>query len=269
MPELPGLEIVRVPATGPPILHVDADAFYTSVEQRDEPALRGRAVAVVTDVVCCASYEARGRGVWAGMLADDARAACPELITVEPRWDAYAETGARLFALLASCVDVVEAASLEEMFLDLGTDDWDEAADDAEEIRRRVQSQLGISVSIGIGRTKLLAKIANRRAKPDGLVVIGPDREPRVRATLRIDQLWGVGRVTCAKLKVQGIARLADIKQYSARDLVPLVGRGMARRLDAMAHGQDDARVLPRRPRPDRAAPAPRPVQLLLAFEPV
>jgi DNA polymerase-4 len=122
-------------------------------------------------------------------------------------------------------------------------------------------------VSIGIGRTKLLAKTANRRAKPDGLVVIGPDHEPRVRATLRIDQLWGVGRVTRAKLKVQGIAKLADIKQYSARDLVPLVGRAMARRLDAMAHGQDDARVLPRRPRPERAAPAPRPVQLLLAFE--
>ena len=164
---------------------------------------------------------------------------------------------------------MVEAASLEEMFLDLGTDDWDEAADDAEEIRRRVQSQLGISVSIGIGRTKLLAKIANRRAKPDGLVVIGPDREPASRATLRIDQLWGVGRVTCAKLRVQGIAKLADITQYSARDLVPLVGRGMARRLDAMAHGQDDAArvAAPSAPRSRRAAP--RPVQLLLAFEPV
>ena len=130
-----------------------------------------------------------------------------------------------------------------------------------------MRTQLGLPLSIGIGRTKLLAKIANARAKPDGLVVIGPEREPRVRASLRIDQLWGVGRVTCGKLAVQGIAKLADVKAYSARDLAPLVGRSMARRLDAMAHGQDDARVLPRRPRTDRGVPAPRPVQLMLAFE--
>ena len=267
MPELPGLEIVRVPASGPPILHVDADAFYTSVEQRDDPALRDRPIAVVTDVVCCASYEARAARVRSGMSEDDARARCPELLTVAPRWDAYAEASRRLFDLLVGCAEVVDAASFSEAFLDLDTDDWDDAADDADQIRRRVRTQLGLPVSIGIGRTKLLAKIANARAKPDGLVVIGPEREPRVHASLRIDQLWGVGRVTCRKLAVQGIAKLADVKEYSARDLAPLVGRSMARRLDAMAHGQDDASVLPRRPRRDGGGRAPRPVQLVLAFE--
>jgi DNA polymerase-4 len=267
MPELPGLEIVRVPASGPPILHVDADAFYVSVEQRDDPALRDRPVAVVTDVVCCASYEARAARVRSGMSEDEAHARCPELVIVAPRWDAYAEASGRLFDLLVGCAEVVDAPSSSEAFLDLDTDDWDDAADDGDQIRRRVRTQLGLPISIGIGRTKLLAKIANGRAKPDGLVVIGPEREPRVRASLRIDQLWGVGRVTCGKLAVQGIANLADVKAYSARDLAPLVGRSMARRLDAMAHGQDDARVLPRRPRTDRGVPAPRPVQLVLAFE--
>jgi DNA polymerase-4 len=201
------------------------------------------------------------------MPIDDARAACPELVVVTPRWDAYEEAGARLFALFAQCASVVEAASFEEAFLDLDTDDWDEAADDAVEIRRRIRSQLGLPVSVGIGRTKLLAKVANRRAKPDGLVVIGPDRERRVRASLRVDQLWGVGRQTRAKLSVHGIAKVSDLAPYSALDLSPLVGRAMARRLDAIAHGYDDARVLPRRPGRARPAPPPRPVQLCLALD--
>jgi DNA polymerase-4 len=267
MTELPGLEIARRPASGPPILHADADAFFASVEQRDAPELRDRPVVVADEIVCCASYEARAWGVRGGMTLADARGMCPEVVVVAPRWDAYTEACGRLFELFAGCADVVEAASFEEAFLDLGTDDWDEAADDAVEIRRRVHSQLGIPVSIGIGRTKLLAKIANRRAKPDGLVVFAPDRERRVRASLRIDQLWGVGRVTRAKLAVQGIERLDDLTPYSARDLAPLVGRAMARRLDAIAQGHDDARVVPRRPARERRVPAPRPVQLCLAFD--
>jgi DNA polymerase IV len=262
MAQLPGLQVVCLARGGPPILHLDADAFYASVERRDDATLRDVPLAIVSDVVCCASYEARSWGVRSGMSPDEAHVRCPELVTVVPRWDAYNEASASLFRLLAGCVDVVEAASFEEAFLDLGTADWDEAADDAVELRSRIRTQLGLPVSIGIGRTKLLAKIANRRAKPDGLVVITPDREPRVRSTLRIDQIWGVGRVTRSKLAVQGLTKLADLTQFSAVELAPIIGRRMARQLDAIAHGHDDARVLPRRPGIARQRPRSRPTQL-------
>jgi len=267
MPELPGLVIDRAEPTGPPILHVDADAFFASVEQRDAPHLRGLPVVVADEIVCCASYEARAWGVRGGMLLNQARVLCPELVAVTPRWDAYAKAGIGLFDLLGTVAVAVEAASFEEAFVDPGLDDWERGIGVAHRIRDDIRTQLGLPVSIGIARTKLLAKIANRRAKPDGLVVIGPDREPQVRAALRIRELWGVGRATRSKLAVQGIDCVAELVPYSPRELAPIVGTAMSRTLFRIAHAMEDARVLPRRPRTAARTAARRPVQLPLALD--
>jgi DNA polymerase-4 len=266
MPPLPGLVIPDVVPTGPPIFHVDADAFYVSVEQRDAPGLRGAPLVVADEVVCCASYEARARGVRSGMVVAHARGLCPELVAVAPRWEAYTDAAAALFDRLRAIAVAVEAAAFDEAFVDLGIDGWDDALDAAHRVRRDVRTRLGLPVSVGVARSKLLAKIANRRAKPDGVVAIEPDDEPRVRARLAIGELWGVGPATRAKLKVQGIESVAALAPYSPRDLASIVGTAMARRLFRIAHALDDARVLPRRPQPSARA-ARRPVQLPLALD--
>jgi DNA polymerase IV len=267
MPELPGLVLPDPVPGGPPILHVDADAFFVSVEERDDPALHGLPVVVGDELVCSASYEARRRRVRVGMLVNQALVLCPDLVAVAPRWETYAAVGAQLFDLLHGFGAIVEAASIEDAFVDLGTDDWDAAAAAAQVIRVDVRARIDLPVSVGVARTKLLARIANRRAKPDGVVVIGPDDEPVVRSELAIGELWGIGRATRSKLKVQGIEHVAELAPYSARELAPIVGTAMARRLYRIAHAFDDARVLPRRPRKSEPNPVRRPVQLPLALD--
>jgi DNA polymerase-4 len=266
-PELPGLVLPEVAPAGPPILHVDADAFFVAVEERDDPALHGLPVVVGDELVCSASYEARRQGVRVGMLVNQALVRCPELVAVAPRWDVYTVVGAQLFDLLHEFGEIVEAASVEDAFVDLGIDDWDTATAAAHRVRVDARERLDLPVSVGVARTKLLAKIANRRAKPDGVIVISPDCEPRIRAALGIGELWGIGRGTRSKLKVQGIESVAELTPYSARELAPIVGTAMARRLYRIAHAFDDARVLPRRPRPNERTVVRRPVQLPLALD--
>ena len=267
MPELPGLVLPDHVVAGPPILHIDADAFFVAVEERDDPALHGLPVVVGDELVSSASYEARRRRVRVGMLVNQALVLCPDLVAVAPRWDAYAAVGAQLFELLHGSGAIVEAASIEDAFVDLATDDWDAATAAAHRIRADVRARLDVPVSVGVARTKLLARIATRRAKPDGVVVIGPEVEPDVRAALAIGELLGIGRATRSKLKVQGIERVAELAPYSARELAPIVGTAMARRLYRIAHAFDDARVLPRRPRPTAPSTVRRPVQLPLALD--
>jgi DNA polymerase-4 len=267
MLQLPGLTVPERAPAGPPILHVDADAFFVSVERRDAPALHGRPVVIGEEVVCCASYEARAQGARNGMLVGQARELCREVTVIAPRWDAYTDAGRGLLRFLESVSTVVEAASLEEAFLDLGVDDWDGCVHAARRIRAGVQAELGLTVSVGVARTKLLAKIATRRAKPDGEAVITPVQEPPVRSGLGIGELWGVGRSTRTKLELLGIESVADLVAYSASELAPIVGTAMARRLFRIAHAMDDARVLPRRPRPVPARVLRRPVQLPLPLE--
>jgi DNA polymerase-4 len=265
-PELSGLVVPPVALLGPPIVHVDADAFFVAVERRDTKSARERSVVVANDLVLSVSYEARGSGVHTGMLVNKARSVCPELIVLPPRWDAYAETSLALFELLKGRAAIAEGAAIEDVYLDLDVD-WSDADDAAHGIRADVDRELGIPVSVGVARTKVLAAVASRRAKPGGCVIVVPSTEADVRAAVRIVELAGVGRATRSKLKVQGIESVGELRPFSALELAPIVGRTMARRLYRIAQASDDARVLPRRPRPATLAVTHRPVQLPLALE--
>lgn len=233
-----------------PLLHVDVDAFFVAVERRDDPGLRGLPLAVVDRVVSCASYEARALGVRAGMPAARAHRACPRLVTVPSRPDAYEHASAGLFALLRQGA-AVEAGSMEEAFLAVPGLAWFDAARHAGDLRGRVGRELGLPVSIGVGRTKLIAKVASRRAKPNGVVVIDPAAEPGVRRALRVADLWGIGGVTLDRLAEAGIGTVADLVRRSLDELVELAGTAMGRRLYRIAAGTDDATI--RQPSPRRS----------------
>ncbi len=234
--------------TGPPLLHVDVDAFFVAVERRDDPGLSGLPLAVVDRVVSCASYEARALGVHAGMRAAQAHRACPTLVTVPARAAAYERASDELFALLRAGA-AVEAGSMEEAFLAVPGLDWPDASATATRLRQRVRTDLGLPVSIGVGRTKLIAKLASRRAKPNGIVVIDPAREPAVRRALRVADLWGVGPVTRERLAEADLDTVDDLHTRSLAELVELTGVAMGRRLRRIADGTDDATIRPPAPR--------------------
>jgi DNA polymerase-4 len=236
------------PVTGPPLLHVDVDAFFVAVERRDDPGLSGLPLAVVDRVVSCASYEARAWGVHAGMRAAQAHRACPVLVTVPSRAAAYEQASAELFALLRSGA-AVEAGSMEEAFLAVPGLSWADAPGAAARLRARIGADLGLPVSIGVGRTKLLAKIAGRRAKPNGVVVVDPAAEDEVRRALRIADLWGVGPATRDRLADADIGTVADLAARSLAELVEIAGTAMGRRLYRIATGTDDATIRPPAPR--------------------
>ena len=233
-----------------PLLHVDVDAFFVAVERRDDPGLGGLPLAVVDRVVSCASYEARAWGVHAGMRAAQAHQACPRLVTVPSRPQAYERASAGLFALLRQGA-AVEAGSMEEAFLAVRGLGWPDAGRHARDLRERVGRELGLPVSVGVGRTKLIAKVASRRAKPNGVVVIDPEAEPGVRQALRVADLWGIGGVTGDRLAEAGIATVADLRLRSLEELVELAGTAMGRRLYRIAAGTDDATI--RQPSPRRS----------------
>jgi len=189
------------------ILHADADAFFASVEQRDDPALRGRPTIVGGGVVLAASYEARAYGIHSGMGGRRARQLCPQAIVVPARFEAYTEASRALFDLFEETAPLVEGMSLEEAFLDVrglehisGT-----PRQIAARLRRQARERVGLAVTIGVARTKVLAKMASRAAKPDGLLVIEPERERTFLEPLPVEALWGVGDVTALKLRAQGI----------------------------------------------------------------
>jgi DNA polymerase IV len=230
--------------TDPPLLHVDVDAFFVAVERRDDPGLHGLPLAVVDRVVSCASYEARALGVHAGMRAADAHRACPTLVTVPSRAEVYERASTELFALLRSGA-VVEAGSMEEAFLAVRDLDWSAAGQAAARLRERIRTDLALPVSIGVGRTKLIAKVASRWAKPGGIVVVDPAGEPAVRRALRIGELWGIGPATRDRLADAGIGTVTELARRELAELVEIAGTAMGRRLHRIATGTDDATIRP------------------------
>jgi DNA polymerase-4 len=233
------------------ILHADLDSFYASVEQRDDPRLRGRPVIVGAGVVLAASYEAKAYGVATAMGGSQARRLCPRAVVVPPRMSAYAEASRAVFEVFEDTAPLVEGLSIDEAFLDVrGLDHISGCPTEiAVRLRRRVRAEVGLPITVGIARTKFLAKVASAVAKPDGLLVVEPDRELAFLHQLPVERLWGVGRVTSAKLRERGITTVAQVAELREDTLVSLLGRASGRHLHALAHNRDPRPVQARRRR--------------------
>jgi DNA polymerase IV len=223
------------------ILHADLDAFYASVEQRDHPVLRGRPVIVGAGVVLAASYEAKAYGVRTAMGGAQARLLCPQAVVVRPRMDAYAEASKAAFRVFNQTTPLVEGLSIDEAFLDVGglRRIAGPPADIAVRLRRDVLEQVGLPITVGVARTKFLAKVASGVAKPDGLLVVPPDGELDFLHPLPVERLWGVGRVTAAKLHDRGISTVGQVAKLAEVALVAMLGRAAGRHLHALAHNRD------------------------------
>jgi DNA polymerase IV len=223
------------------ILHADVDAFYAAVEQRDDPSLRGRPVIVGPGVVLAASYEAKAQGVRTAMPAPRARRLCPDAVVVSPRMAAYSDASKALFEVFNRTSALVEGLSIDEAFLDVrGL--WrlsGSPLDIAIRLRREVRERVGLRISVGVARTKFLAKVASGVAKPDGLLLVRPDRELAFLHPLPVEQLWGVGAVTSRKLRAQGIETVAQVAQLGEGTLVRMLGRASGRHLHALARNRD------------------------------
>ena len=223
------------------ILHADLDAFYASVEQRDDPRLRGRPVIVGAGVVLAASYEAKAHGVRTAMGGRQARRLCPRAIVVRPRMSAYSEASKAVFRVFEDTTPLVEGLSIDEAFLDVrglerisGT-----PTEIAVRLRRHVLERVGLPITVGVARTKFLAKVASGVAKPDGLLVVPPDGELAFLHPLPVERLWGVGQVTARKLHHRGIRTVGQVAELPEGVLVWLVGRAAGRQLHALAHNRD------------------------------
>jgi DNA polymerase-4 len=233
------------------ILHADLDAFYASVEQRDDPRLRGRPVIVGAGVVLAASYEAKAFGVRTAMGGAQARRLCPRAIVVPPRMSAYSEASKAVFEVFHDTSPFVEGISIDEAFLDVrgmqriaGS-----PVEIAVRLRRDVLARAGLPITVGVARTKFLAKVASGVAKPDGLLVVPPDRELAFLHPLPVERLWGVGAVTARKLHEHAIATVGDVARLEEGTLVALLGRASGRHLHALAHNRDARPVQVRRRR--------------------
>jgi DNA polymerase-4 len=232
------------------ILHADADAFFASVEQRDDPDLRGRPVIVGGGVVLAASYEAKSYGIQTAMGGAQARRLCPQAIVVPPRMAAYAEASRALYALFEDSTPSVEGLSIDEAFLEVrgmqriaGTP-WEIAV----RLRRAARERLGLPLTVGIARTKHLAKIASAAAKPDGLLLVPPEGELAFLHPLPIERIWGVGPATAARLRCNRIATIGELARVPEPDLAAMLGTAAARHLHALANNHDP-RPVRRRPR--------------------
>ena len=225
----------------PSILHADLDSFYASVEQRDDPRLRGRPVIVGGGVVLAASYEAKARGVRTAMGGRQARQLCPEAIVVPPRMSAYSAASKAVFAVFHDTTPLVEPMSIDEAFLDVGG--LRKVAGPPSEIaaglRRAVRERVGLPITVGVARTKFLAKVASGVAKPDGLLVVPVEEELAFLHPLPVQRLWGVGEVTAEKLRNRGIFTVADVAAVDERALVAMLGAASGRHLHALAHNRD------------------------------
>jgi len=233
------------------ILHADLDSFYASVEQRDDPRLRGRPVIVGGGVVLAASYEAKAYGVRTAMGGGQARRLCPMAIVVPPRMSAYTEASRAVFEVFRATTPLVEGLSIDEAFLAVGglRRLVGPPVQIAGQLRRAVAEQVGLPITVGVARTKFLAKVASRVAKPDGLLMVPPDRELEFLHPLPVELLWGVGAVTSAKLHGWGITTVAQVAELSEQSLVSLLGRATGRQLHALAHNRDPRPVAPGRRR--------------------
>ena len=227
------------------ILHADLDSFYASVEQRDDPTLRGRPVSVGGGVVLAASYEAKAYGVRTAMGGAQARRLCPHAVVVPPRMNAYTRASDAVFEVFRDCTPVVEAVSVDEAFLDVGGLRRVSGApiQIAERLRADVRDRVGLPISVGIARTKFLAKVASQEAKPDGLLLVPPDRELAFLRPLPVRRLWGVGAVTAEKLRAHGVVTVADVAELGESTLASLVGAAMGRQLYALSRNIDRRRV--------------------------
>jgi DNA polymerase-4 len=223
------------------ILHADLDAFYASVEQRDDPRLRGRPVIVGGGVVLAASYEAKAFGIRTAMGGAQARNLCPWAVVVQPRMSAYTEASKAVFEVFDQTTPLVEGLSIDEAFLDVGglRRVSGTAREIAVRLRRDVAARVGLPITVGVARTKFLAKVASGVAKPDGLLVVPPDRELDFLHPLPVERLWGVGPVTAAKLRGRGIARVGEVARLAEAALVAMLGRASGRHLYALAHNRD------------------------------
>lgn len=233
---------MRDPAS---VLHADLDAFYASVEQRDHPWLRGRPVIVGGGVVLACSYEAKARGVRTAMAGRTARQLCPDAIVVRPRMSAYSQASKDVFAVFRDTTPIVEGISIDEAFLDVGGLHRVSGTptEIATRLRAEVMRRVGLPITVGVARTKFLAKVASRVAKPDGLLVVPPDRELAFLHPLPVQMLWGVGEVTAGKLHERGIRTVGHVARLGEAALVGILGPWAGRHLHALAHNRDPRRV--------------------------
>jgi DNA polymerase-4 len=223
------------------ILHADLDSFFASVEQRDDPSLRGRPVIVGGGVVLAASYEAKAFGVRSAMGGRQALALCPEAVVVRPRFDAYTQASKDVFAIFDDTTPLVQGISIDEAFLDIGG--LRRLVGPPEQIgadlRARVRREVGLPISVGIARTKYLAKVASAACKPDGLLLVPPHGEEHFLHPLPVERLWGVGPITAAKLHAEGIRTIGQLARRTEGELAHSVGRASGRHLHALANLMD------------------------------
>jgi DNA polymerase-4 len=227
------------------ILHADLDAFFAAVEQRDDPRLRGRPVIVGAGVVLAASYEAKAHGVDTAMGVTRARRLCPNAIVVQPRFSAYVEASKAVYRVFDDTAPRVEGLSIDEAFLDvrgvrrlLGT-----PPEIARKLRRDVRERVGLPITVGVARTKFLAKVASGVAKPDGLLVVPPEGELEFLHPLPVERLWGVGPKTARRLHQLGIMTVGQVARLGEPTLVSILGRAAGRHIHALAHNRDPRRV--------------------------
>ena len=235
------------------VVHIDMDAFYASVEQRDNPALRGQPVAVggrpdTRGVVAAASYEARTFGVRSAMSMAKAVRLCPSLVIVPPDFSRYKAASSAIFSIFREVTPLVEPLSLDEAYLDVTDNLWGETLGTAvaKRLKQRIRAETRLTASAGVAPNKFLAKIASGWKKPDGLTVISPDRVEPFLQQLSVDALWGVGPVTAGKLRARGIERLVDVRAADIQMMRETVG-SLADWLRQLAYGVDDRPVVPNR----------------------
>jgi DNA polymerase-4 len=223
------------------VLHADLDAFYASVEQRDDPSLRGRPVIVGGGVVLAASYEAKARGVRTAMGGRQALQACPEAVVVPARFGAYTEASRAVFEVFHDTTPLVEGISIDEAFLEVGGLRRIRGLPStiATQLRADVRERVGLPISVGVARTKYLAKVASAVSKPEGMLVVPVEAELEFLHALPVERLWGVGKVTSAKLRDARLHTVGDVAEMFESELVQLLGQGAGRHLHALAHNRD------------------------------
>ncbi|WEK61674.1 MAG: DNA polymerase IV [Candidatus Microbacterium colombiense] len=223
------------------VLHADLDAFYASVEQRDAPELRGRPVIVGGGVVLAASYEAKARGVRTAMGGRQALDLCPDAVVVPPRMEAYSAASKDVFAIFRDTTPLVEGLSIDEAFLEVGG--LRRIAGTPEQIaahlRERVRTEVGLAISVGIARTKFLAKVASAVSKPDGLLLVEPEREEQFLLPLPVERLWGVGAVTAEKLHRYGVRTVGQLAELEAATAERMLGKAVGAHVHALARLRD------------------------------
>src|SRR5437763_5523608 len=229
------------------VLHADADAFFASVEQLDDPRLRGRPVIVGGGVVLAASYEAKAYGIRTAMGGRQARRLCPDAVVVPPRFSAYTEASRAMFAVFEDASPVVEGLSIDEAFLDVRGMERiaGSPVEIAVRLRAAVRERVGLPVTVGVARTKFLAKVASGVAKPDGLLLVPAEGELAFLHPLPVECVWGVGPATATKLQAWNVRTVGELAALSESTLVAMVGRAAGRHLNALAHNRDFRRVEP------------------------